>query len=131
MIVADASVLVAALLDSGPAGTWAEEVLEDETLSAPHLLPAEVANILRRLSRAGEITAETADAAYDDLLALDVELAPFHPLADRIWELRTNVTSYDAWYVALAEFLNTELVTLDQRLARAAGIKCKIVTFSP
>ncbi|MEM6274392.1 MAG: type II toxin-antitoxin system VapC family toxin [Myxococcota bacterium] len=124
----DASVLVAALLDSGPAGNWAEQMLEEQSLSGPHLLPAEVSNIIRRLQRAGEITAETADTAYDDLLALDVELAPFHPLAHRIWELRINVTSYDAWYVALAESLDVELVTLDESLFRAPGIRCRVVT---
>ncbi|MEL6338733.1 MAG: type II toxin-antitoxin system VapC family toxin [Myxococcota bacterium] len=131
MIVPDASVVVAALLDSGPAGSWAEKVLEDESLSAPHLLPAEVSNIIRRLNRAGDITPETADAVHDDLIALDIELAPFRPLANRIWELRTNVTSYDAWYVALAESLNVRLVTLDEKLARATGIRCDVVTPSP
>ncbi|MEL6195789.1 MAG: type II toxin-antitoxin system VapC family toxin [Myxococcota bacterium] len=131
MIVPDASVVVAALLDSGPAGSWAEKVLEDESLSGPHLLPAEVSNIIRRLNRAGDITPETANAVYDDLIALDIELAPFRPLANRIWELRTNVTSYDAWYVALAESLNVRLVTLDEKLARATGIRCDVVTLSP
>ena len=62
-----------------------------------------------------------------DLLGRDISLYPFAPFADRVWELRRNLTSYDAWYVAIAEFLDCPLVTLDRRLARAPGLSCRIV----
>jgi predicted nucleic acid-binding protein len=72
-------------------------------LYAPVLVSVEVTNILRRLERARQITTAAANAAYEDLLQLDIELFPFQPFSQRIWELRHTVTSYDAWYVALAE----------------------------
>ena len=125
-VVVDASTVVAALLDSGPDGRWAERMLVSGQLTAPHLLPVEVANILRRAAIAGKITADAASLAHADLLLLRVELFPSWPFADRIWALRANVTCYDAWYVALAEYLGCPLATLDGRLARAPGLKCAI-----
>jgi len=127
-VVIDASVVVAALVDSGPAGEWAEEVLATDLLQAPELVLAEATNILRRLERAKLITTPEANAAQDDLMELDVELFPFEPFANRIWELRHNVTSYDAWYVAIAEALELPLATLDEPLSKSNGITCKFVT---
>lgn len=127
-LVADASFVVSALVDSGDTGTWAESVLVAEPLSAPHLMPAGAANILRRAAAAGEITADVASMAHADLLDLQVELFPYPPFAERAWELRKNVTSYDAWYVALAEFLDAKVATLDLRLTRASGPRCGFVT---
>ena len=123
-VVVDASVVVAALLDTGPVGTWAERVLSAGPLAAPHLMPAEVANVLRRSAQSGDITADTASLAHDDLLALRVELFPYGPCAARAWELRRNVTTYDGWYIALAESLGAEVATLDARLPRASGPRC-------
>jgi predicted nucleic acid-binding protein len=127
-VVADSSVLVAALVDTGPDGNWAEEVLSRGALHAPDLARVETANILRRLEQAKRITAAEANAAYGDFMELALELYPFEPFADRIWTLRHAVTSYDAWYVALAEALNLPLATLDRRLARARGPTCKFLT---
>lgn len=128
MIVVDASLVAAALVDGGPDGTWAEGVLEEaEHLAAPHLLPAEVANVLRRASLAGELGDDIASLAHADLLALPIALFPWEPLAHRAWDLRRTVTAYDAWSVALAELLGAPLATLDERLARAAGPRCKFV----
>lgn len=125
--VIDASVLVAALVDTGSAGAWAEAALGERSLVAPELLPTEASNVLRRLERAGDISTLEATSAHRDLQRLDVELFPFAPCADRVWALRNNVTSYDAWYVALAELLDCPLVTLDRRIGRAAEPKCEIV----
>jgi|HubBroStandDraft_1064217.scaffolds.fasta_scaffold256425_2 predicted nucleic acid-binding protein len=125
-VVLDASVVVAALADGGPDGQWAERILVSGPLAAPHLMPAEVANIVRRAAAIGKITQDTASLAHADLQELRIELFPYEPFADRIWELRANVTCYDAWYVALAEFLDCPLATLDRRLARAPGLKCAI-----
>lgn len=120
--------MVAALVDSGPEGRWAEEVVAQNALAAPELLLAETSNILRRLQLAGELSALEATSAQRDLLRLDLELFPFAPFADRVWALRENLTSYDAWYVALAEALQCPLVTLDERLGRTSGPSCEIVT---
>lgn len=127
-LVIDAGFVVAALVDGGQLGTWAEERLGHEDLAAPHLMPVEAANVLRRAALAGEITADTAAMAHADLVSLRVELFSYEPFATRIWELRENVTSYDAWYVALAESLNAGLATVDLRLSKANGPRCAFVT---
>lgn len=122
-LVIDASAVVAALVDTGPAGTWAEGLLT-ATLVAPQLLHVEVANVLRRASAAGEISDDVASLAHADLVDLRVELIPYEAVAARIWELRHNLTAYDAWYVAVAELVDAPLATLDERLAVAPGPKC-------
>lgn len=127
-LVVDASAVVAALVHGGGEGTWAESRLASEPLAAPHLMPVEAANILRRAEAAGELTRDVASLAHADLLRLRVELLPYEPLARRIWALRETVTAYDAWYVALAEALDAPLVTLDTRLARAPGPRCAFET---
>jgi predicted nucleic acid-binding protein len=126
-VVVDSSVLVAALVDTGPNGTWAEEVLSSGSLHAPELARVEATNILRRLELAKQLTTPEANAAHEDLMQLDMELFSFDPFADRIWELRHTVTSYDAWYVAVAEALGLPLATLDARLSRAKGVSCKFL----
>lgn len=124
-LVVDASVVVAGLVDDGDAGEWAAGLLASGALVAPHLMPAEVANILRRAVIAGQISADVASLAHADLTDLRVTLFPYAPFSDRVWELRSNVTSYDAWYVAMAEMLAVPLATLDGRLARAPGPRCE------
>jgi predicted nucleic acid-binding protein len=127
-VVIDSSVLIAALVDSGPQGAWAEEVLAGGTLHAPELIRAEATNILRRLERAKHIATAEANAAHEDLMQLNLELFSFDPFAERIWELRHTVTSYDAWYVAVAEALRLPLATLDRKLSKASGISCQLLT---
>jgi predicted nucleic acid-binding protein len=124
-VVVDASVVVAALVDNGAEGRWAEEVLASDDLAAPHLLPVEVASILRRLALHGEISEDAAALAHADLLDLRVALFPYLLHGWRAWELRHNITTYDAWYVALAVSLDVELATLDARLAQAPGPQCR------
>lgn len=126
-MVVDASVVVSALLDGGDEGRWSEEVLLTETLLAPHLAPVEVSNVLRRAALAGRISAEICDLAHADLQRIIFELFPFAPFAARVWELRENVTAYDAWYVALAESAGCALATLDRRLAEARGPTCEML----
>lgn len=126
-LVPDASFLVAALSDSGEVGRWAEEALAAAAgeMAAPELLFAEAANILRRAELAGRLGAAEAAAAHDDLLALDLVTFPYAPFAERTWELRGNLTVYDAWYVAVAEATGAPLATLDARLSRAPGPRCE------
>jgi len=126
MLVIDASALVAALVDSGADGTWAARQLEQASLAAPHLIMVEAANILRRSVRAGDISADTGALAHVDLVSLPIELYPYQPFAARVWELRENLTAYDAWHVALAEAIDAELFTLDERIARAPGVRCSL-----
>ena len=125
--VVAASALVAALVDSGPEGKWAESVLAEGPLTGPELALAEATNILRRLERASHISRLEATSAHRDLLRLDLELFPFAPFAERVWALRANLTSYDAWYVALAERLACPLITLDRKLSHASGPTCEVI----
>lgn len=127
-VVVDSSVLVAALVDTGPDGIWAENVLEGGALYAPELVHVEATNVLRRLELGKKITTLEASAAYEDLARLEMELFPFAPFAERIWELRPTVTSYDAWYVSVAEAIGFPLATLDGRLAKSPGPKCAFLT---
>lgn len=123
-LTVDASAVVAALVDSGPDGSWARSELAAGSLVAPHLLPIEATNILRRAVLAGSISPDVGSLAFADLRDLRIELFPFEALAERVWDLRSNVTAYDACYVALAEILNCPLVTLDRKLSRTPGLRC-------
>ena len=127
-MVIDASALVSAVVDSGPEGIWAESLVEAEQLAGPELVLAEASNILRRLEQAGDISRIEATASHNDLMQLEIDLLPFAPFAERIWELRGNLTSYAAWYVALAEALGCPLATLDRRIARSSGPTCPIIS---
>ena len=127
-LVIDAGVVVAALVDDGPVGRWAESMLAAGPLAAPHLMPVEAVNILRRACLAGTLSADSAQLAHADLLKLRVELFGYEPVAERIWALRGAVTAYDACYVALAEALDAPLVTIDLRLSRAPGPRCPFET---
>lgn len=124
-LVIDASVVVAALVDGGNVGRWAEQTLLADHLCAPHLMPVEAANILRRSAASGEVSRDVAALAHADLLDLRADLFPYGPIAGRAWALRGNLTLYDAWYVGLAELLDAPLATLDARLARASGPRCE------
>ncbi len=127
-VVIDSSVVVAALTDAASEGVWAEKILEGGDLYAPELLFVEATSVLRRLEAGRQITQPEAQAAFEDLMRLQVELHRFEPFAARIWDLRHNVSSYDGWYIALAEALELPLATLDGQLVRATGPKCRFLT---
>jgi predicted nucleic acid-binding protein len=127
-LVVDASVVIAALVDSERQGDWARDRMRSDNLAAPHLMPVEAAYALRKAELTGEFSSDFVALSYRDVVELSVELHSFEPLADRVWQLRANVTPYDAWYVALAEQLDSSLVTLDRRLAAAAGPTCEFET---
>ena len=126
MIVVDASVLAVALADDGPDGDRARARLRGDRLAAPELADLEVASVLRRQMRGGVIDARRASLALADLAAMPLQRASHRPLLTRCWELRDNLSIYDASYVALAEALGASLLTGDQRLARATGPRCRI-----
>jgi len=99
---------------------------EKETLHAPHLLDLEVAQVLRRFARRGEVSSERCGTALQDLVDFPLIRHPHGFLLDRIWELRDSLTAYDAAYVALAEALDAPLLTRDERLAAARGHNARI-----
>lgn len=124
----DAPALVALLLDSGSDGRWSTRQLTGSELAAPTLLAFEVANIIRRQELAGLVSTDQARQAHADLLDLPVEPWPYEVLATRAWELRRNLSVYDASYVALAELIDATLVTIDRRISRAPGLRCRVAT---
>ena len=126
MIVIDASVLAPALADDGADGDRARERLRGESLAAPELVDLEVASVLRRASREGRLEERRARQALEDLARIPLDRASHRPLLGRVWELRENLTTYDAAYVAIAEALEVPLLTADQRLRRAPGTRCQI-----
>jgi predicted nucleic acid-binding protein len=126
VIVVDASVLAVALADDDQDGDRARARLRGEQLAAPGLVDLEVASVWRRQIREGAMDARRAALALTDLAALPLRRAPHQPLLARCWELRDNLTIYDASYVALAEALEVTLLTGDRRLARSAGSRCPI-----
>jgi predicted nucleic acid-binding protein len=125
--VFDASALAAGLIDSAEVGSSARTALVTLEPMGPELVLAETANVLRRAARLGTISEDHASMAYRDLMQIHIELFPFSPFADRIWALHENLTIYDAWYVALAEYLGCPLLTFDERLARAPDVRCEVV----
>ena len=126
-MVLDASA-VAELLLNTPAGNRISSRIEDETeiIHAPHLIDIEVAQVLRRHMLHGLVDDKRARRALDRWCDLDVERYAHEPLLDRVWQLRHNVSAYDAVYVALAEALSVSLVTGDEKLARAPGLRARI-----
>jgi predicted nucleic acid-binding protein len=128
VIVVDASVIVTGLADDGDDGDRVRARLGGERLVAPAVIDLEVMSAWRRLLAAGALDERRAALALADLDALPLERAPHGPLLARCWELRANLTTYDAAYVALAEALGVPLLTGDARLAAAPGIRCEVET---
>src|SRR6266700_1776647 len=127
MIVVDASALLEALLRTPTAKAVERRLFEPrQTLHAPHLLDIEVAQVIRRYAANGEIDSERGRAALADLADFPLQRYPHDFLLPRIWDLRNNLTAYDAVYVALAEALDVPLLTRDQRLAAAAGHRAQV-----
>ena len=126
MLVVDASVLATALADDGVDGDTARGHLRAQQLAAPELIDLEVASVLRRQLSLARLDGRRARLALEDLLDLPMVRAPHRPLLWRCWELRDNLSVYDAAYVALAEALGTPLLTADARLAKAPGLRCAV-----
>ncbi len=130
-LVVDASVVVAALVDGGPAGAWAAQTMRGRFLVAPAHMHVEVASALRRLVAAGAVGADVATLAHADLLELREQTYPYVPFGERVWSLRSVVSVFEAAYVALAEALGAPLATLDGRLVRTPDVRCAFVTWEP
>ncbi|MQA98835.1 MAG: PIN domain-containing protein [Actinobacteria bacterium] len=129
MIVVDASVVATAVSVRGEDGDRVRDrLIAENDLHAPHLVDLEVASVLRRRARQGDIGGSEADQALQELSRLPLTRYPHFPLLPRIWELRSNLSSYDAAYVALAEALGCTFVTGDRRIAQAPGLRCHLET---
>ncbi len=129
MIVADASVLADALIDPGKRGRQARSRLGAEELAAPAIIDAEVLSTLRKRVNHGSVSLDAAMIAVDALRRMSLRRVVLDGLIARMWELRSNLTPYDAAYVALAEALEIPLMTADKRLAAAPGPRCRIEVF--
>lgn len=126
MLVVDASVLATALADDSDDGDRARARLRGEALAAPDLVDLEVTSVLRGRLAGGHMSSRRAELALTDLVVLPLERSPTLRLIRRCWELRDNLTVYDAAYVALAEALEVPLLTADARLAKAIGPVCPV-----
>ncbi len=126
MLVVDASALAPALADDGADGDTARSRLRDRPLVAPELIDLETTSVIRRRLRSGHLDARRAELALTDLVELPLRRVSHRPLLARCWELRENLTIYDAAYVTLAELLDTVLLTADAGLAKAPGIRCRV-----
>jgi predicted nucleic acid-binding protein len=131
VIVVDASVLANALGDDGDDGAIARTRLTESELAAPDLIDVETVAVLRKRWIAGDLTAQRFSDAIDDLEDLDLARYPTLPLMRRAFELRDNLTAYDAVYVALSEQLGCTLLTADRRLATAPTISCPVEIVHP
>jgi predicted nucleic acid-binding protein len=126
VIVVDASVLAPALADDGADGDRVRDRLRGERLAAPELIDLEVVATIRRAARARRLDDRRSGQALMDLAALPLRRVPHLPLLARVWELRDNLTAYDAAYVALAEALDALLLTAEGPMGRASGLRCEI-----
>lgn len=127
MTVIDASVVVDALVDASEAGEAARSELRGRAaLEVPAIFRAEATSALRRLVLAEHLSVGRATTALGQLRTVRTIEYPFEPFLPRVWQLRSQVTVYDAWYVALAEWLGTELVTADRRLSAIVGLRCPV-----
>lgn len=127
MIVLDASALVELLLGTSAGRALAARIADPVIgLHVPHVADVEVAQALRRYARDGALDEAEAAAALEDLRSLDLQRHAHEPLLDRVWALRHNLSAYDAVYVALAEGLDTVLLTCDSRLAHAPGMARRV-----
>jgi predicted nucleic acid-binding protein/GNAT superfamily N-acetyltransferase len=127
VIVVDASVLAPALAYDTPEATRTRGQLGDqENLFAPEIVDLEVAAVWRGALRAGRLDDDRAQLAFTDLAALRLIRASHQPFMARVWELRHNLTPYDAAYVALAETLDATLLTADRKLTRAPSLRCEV-----
>lgn len=128
MIVVDASVLADALCDDGAVGDRVRrELSEDDHWAAPSYVLVEVLSVVRGRLLGGKINAQRAEDAVEALAEIVVDKVEVDPLLARMWQLRDNVSSYDAAYVAAAEFLGCALVTADTRLSKAPGLRCRVI----
>jgi predicted nucleic acid-binding protein len=129
VLVIDTSAAIAALAATDPASGLLERLADDGDLHVPHLIDVEMLHALRHLTFRGELTDDRAADARTDFADLALTRYPHQPLSARVWELRHNLTAYDATFVALAETLGVPLVTCDAHVTRASSHHAEIELF--
>jgi predicted nucleic acid-binding protein len=129
VIVADTSAIVDALIGRPGQPDLLRRLQQASELHAPHLLDVEILHVLRRLLRTGALSPDRAADARHDFQDLAIVRYPHQPLSDRMWQLRDNVSAYDAAFLALAETLGVPLITCDARLAHASGHHAQVELF--
>lgn len=130
MLIVDTSAVLSALIAERPADGLVERLSTGGELNAPHLIDVELLHALRRLVDRQQLSLDRASDARSDFAALALTRYPHEPVADRIWELRDNLTAYDAAFVALAEALSAPLITCDRALAGAPGVGAVVEVFA-
>lgn len=126
MIVLDASAAIELLLNTSEGAAVAARLSSDTTIHAPQLLTVEVAQVLRRFTANDVISSRRAGQALDDLADLGIDYCDHDVLVRRIWQLKANLTAYDAAYIALAEALDAPVLTFDRRMAAAPGNRAQV-----
>lgn len=129
MLVVDTSAVLEAIVAREPAPGLIQRLAQDGDLHAPHLIDTEVLHALRRLTLHRDLSDERAADARADFAELAIVRYPHEPFNDRVWDLRHNLTAYDATFIALAEALDAALVTCDARLAAAGGYEIQVDVF--
>jgi predicted nucleic acid-binding protein len=127
VIAIDANAVVALLVDESELGLRSRHHYSLNDLAAPDLLHFEVSSVLRKLSQRGALSARMASHGLKDLELLRINTVPYGDIGQRMWELRNNLSAYDASYVAVAELFDVELLTFDERIRRAPGPRCTFV----
>ena len=127
MLVTDAGVWVRALVDEGPGDPIRARLLAEGSVAAPALIDLEFANVLRGLLTKRTIALAAAEFALAEFLQAPIDRHSHWSLVPRVWELRHNLTAYDAAYVALAEALGADLLSIDRRIAGAPDIRCQVI----
>jgi predicted nucleic acid-binding protein len=129
VLVIDTSAVLEALVARDPARGLVDRLAQDGDLHAPHLIDTEVLHALRRMTGHRQLSDDRAADARTDFADLTLVRYPHEPFNDRVWDLRHNLTAYDATFVALAEALEAPLLTCDARLAAARGHRARVVVF--
>ena len=130
VLVVDTSAILAALVARPRIPALAEALVADGDLHAPHLIDVELIHALRRLVVKSDLSEERAQDCRTDFGELTITRYPHQPLADRMWELRHNLSAYDSAFAALSEALGVPLVTCDARLAEAPGHRAEVHLYS-
>jgi predicted nucleic acid-binding protein len=127
VLVTDAGVWVRALVDEGPGGPIRTRLVAEAVVAAPALIDLEFTNVLRGLLTKGSLALHDAELAIAEFLQAPIQRYGHESLVPRVWQLRENLTEYDAAYVALAEALGTDLLTIDRGIGGAPGVRCRVV----
>jgi predicted nucleic acid-binding protein len=126
LVVTDAGVWIKAIVDEGPGGAVRTRLAGEVSVAAPALLDLEFANVLRGLLTKKSINESSAERALTEIAQAPIKRYGHQALLRRIWQLKSNMTAYDAAYVALAELLGADLLTIDRRITGVPGIRCRV-----